>query len=786
MRIAPNQAIAIWILAILVSVVLIARTGLSTDMSAFLPRSPAPTQQVLVGQVREGVVSRLVLLAIEKAQSTTLAELSRDLGARLRRDPQFVLVDNGDDAGLYKDREFLWHNRYVLSPGVAPERFTAAGLRRELENDLRLLGSDLAPLVKRSLASDPTGEILTLIEKMAGAGRPATHDGMWFSADGSRALLLVQTAAAGFDIDAQQRNLEVIDDAFAAARAKVIGAERARLLETGPSVFAVRTRAEMKRDATRFSILASVLVAGLLLLAYHSPRVLVLGFLPVVSGALAGFAAVSLHFGFVHGITLGFGVTLIGEAVDYPVYLFTQTAPGSSAEATLKRIWSTLLLGMTASICGFSAMLFSTFTGFAQLGLFSIAGLIAALGVTRWVLPALLPAGFTIRGSAFFAAPLLAAGHHARQLRLPLLLLTGLAVATLFFHHGGFWQEDLGSVSPISPDQQRLDQQLRADLNAPDVRHLLVVTAPDPEGALAASERLGGALSYLVKEGALAGFDAPDRYLPSAATQQLRKEAIPSEAELRVMLQEALAGLPFRPHLFDPFLAEAAATKSSPLLRRDSLEGTSFILKLDSLLFERNGEWVAMLPLRGVAAPARLAGLAEKGVVFVDLKVESDQLLATYLREALLLAVIGGVAIVILLATVLRSPARIATVIAPLAAAVILTVAMLTVGDRQLSIFNLVGLLLTVAVGSNYSLFFERQGLGATHYERTVTSAVIANLCTVTGFGVLAFSGIPVLRGIGSTVAIGTALALCFSVVLSAAQQARSGCSGPGKRAGDA
>jgi predicted exporter len=137
-RIAPNQAIAIWILAILVSVVLIARTGLSTDMSAFLPRSPAPMQQVLVGQVREGVVSRLVLLAIEKAQSTTLAELSRDLGARLRRDPQFVLVDNGDDAGLYKDREFLWHNRYVLSPGVAPERFTAAGLRRELENDLRL------------------------------------------------------------------------------------------------------------------------------------------------------------------------------------------------------------------------------------------------------------------------------------------------------------------------------------------------------------------------------------------------------------------------------------------------------------------------------------------------------------------------------------------------------------------------------------------------------------------------------------------------------------------------
>src|SRR4029077_7793083 len=148
--------------------------------------------------------------------------------------------------------------------------------------------------------------------------------------------------------------------------------ERARLLETGPGVFAVRTRAEIKRDATRFSILGSVLVAGLLLPAYHSPRVIVLGFLPVVSGALAGFAAVSLHFGFVHGITLGFGVTLIGEAVDYPVYLFTQTAHGGEPAATLRLIWPTLRLGMLTSVCGFSAMLFSSFTGFAQLGLFTI------------------------------------------------------------------------------------------------------------------------------------------------------------------------------------------------------------------------------------------------------------------------------------------------------------------------------------------------------------------------------------------------------------------------------
>ena len=69
----------------------------------------------------------------------------------------------------------------------------------------------------------------------------------------------------------------------------------------------------------------------------------VLGLLPVASGALAGIAAVSLGFGSIHGITLGFGATLIGEGVDYAVYLFTQT-DRKTPQTTLQRIWPTSLM----------------------------------------------------------------------------------------------------------------------------------------------------------------------------------------------------------------------------------------------------------------------------------------------------------------------------------------------------------------------------------------------------------------------------------------------------------
>src|SRR5581483_3710556 len=322
-------ALGIWLLGLALCAIVVARTGLSTDMAAFLPRAPSAAQQVLVDQVRSGIASRLLLLGIEGAPPDTLVALSRGLGERLRPLDAFLSVNNGAEDGLAGERDFFWRQRYRLSPAVDAERFTVAGLHAALVNDLRLLRTPLGALVKRTLPADPTGESLALLDEIAGGERPHARDGLWLSPDESRAILVAETRATGLDLEAQARDIAAIEAAFVATRRAVPGAETARLLESGPPVFAVRTRATMERDATRFSLLATAIVAGLLLFAYRSLRVLLLGLLPVVSGALAGFCAVALGFGFVHGITLGFCVTLTGEAVDYSVYLFTQTAPGS-------------------------------------------------------------------------------------------------------------------------------------------------------------------------------------------------------------------------------------------------------------------------------------------------------------------------------------------------------------------------------------------------------------------------------------------------------------------------
>jgi predicted exporter len=168
-----------------------------------------------------------------------------------------------------------------------------------------------------------------------------------------------------------------------------------------------------------------------------------------------------------------------------------------------------------------------------------------------------------------------------------------------------------------------------------------------------------------------------------------------------------------------------------------------------------------------------VAGFKERHLLFLDLKTESDRLLDAYLHEALTLSLVGCVVIGALLSISLRSPRRIAAVGLPLGASVICTGALLLAGNGALSIFNLFGLLLVVAVGSNYCLFFERQEPGDPTRERMVASLMLANLCTVIGFGILSFSRFPVLHGIGNTVAIGAFLCLLFGAVLNAPRSHR-------------
>ena len=762
-------AIALWLIFLLACAGIISRTHFTTDLSAFLPRAPTPEQQLLMDQLRDGLASRLILVGIEGADAPTRARLSRQIAQRLRADRTFVSVNNGEPVNTERDRIFLFNNRYLLSPAVTPARFSVEGLHAALSDSIDLLASPAGLLVKSLLPRDPTGEMVQLLEQLNSGTQPKLVDGAWASRDGTRALMLMQTRAAGSDTDAQQHAMAAIRQAFDQASSAT---PSAKLVMTGPGVFSVTSRDTIKSQVTRLSLISLLLIATLLLLVYRSFSALALGFLPVMSGVLAGIAAVSLGFGAVHGITLGFGTALIGEAVDYSIYLFVQSEQNrADHQDWIKRFWPTIRLGVLTSIFGFASLLLSGFPGLAQLGLYAIAGLIAAAMVTRFILPSLLPADFRIHDVSAIGLTLSRVVQRAAALRWPAAILLMAACAIVVDNRATLWNDKIASLSPVSQADVELDTRLRADMGAPDVRYLVVVPGANQESVLRASERVSTLLQSLVEQGELAGFESPSRYLPSAATQRARQTSLPSRPILEARLAQAVQGLPVRAQLFTPFLADTAAARSQPLLQATDLQQTSMAMAVDALLIQQQGQWRALLPLtapEGVSINAdhiRAALSTIPDVLFVDMKAESDRLYSGYLHEAIVLSLGGLAAIIGLLLAVFRSPMRVLRIIAPLAAAVITVTAGLNIVGQQMIILHLVGLLLVVAVGSNYALFFDRPDPRTPILPRTLASMLFANLTTVAGFGLLAFSKVSILQAMGVTVAPGVILALIYSAI---------------------
>ena len=106
----------------------------------------------------------------------------------------------------------LWRNRYLLSPDVTPGHFTAA-LHAALET-ISGCSTPTWALVERTIPADPTGEMRRLMQ-----GSPPRPSGqLRRRLDVTRPrtrLLMVQTAAAGFDLNGQEQALGRIEAAFA-------------------------------------------------------------------------------------------------------------------------------------------------------------------------------------------------------------------------------------------------------------------------------------------------------------------------------------------------------------------------------------------------------------------------------------------------------------------------------------------------------------------------------------------------------------------------------------------
>jgi predicted exporter len=145
-----------------------------------------------------------------------------------------------------------------------------------------------------------------------------------------------------------------------------------------------------------------------------------------------------------------------------------------------------------------------------------------------------------------------------------------------------------------------------------------------------------------------------------------------------------------------------------------------------------------------------------------------EQLVTSYTHEALGWLALGAGLLVAALLLTLRRPALVLRVAAPVACAVLVTLAVLGALGISLTLFHLAALLLMVGVSIDYALFLNQPGQGSADDDsRTLGSVLNCNATTLLTFGLLAFCRNPVLQGIGITVATGVLVGIVLAIGLS-------------------
>jgi predicted exporter len=201
-----------------------------------------------------------------------------------------------------------------------------------------------------------------------------------------------------------------------------------------------------------------------------------------------------------------------------------------------------------------------------------------------------------------------------------------------------------------------------------------------------------------------------------------------------------------------------------PPLSPANVSAPLFRARLDPLLFCRDRSCYGLITPRELHDPTAFAtALHEGGAHFIDVAAEMNDVVAGYTRTAWHWFAIGCAGALIVIVAGLGSWQRALAVAAAIAAALLVTVAILTALGARLSLFNIVSLQLVAGVGLDYALFFARRQLDVEERARTLRTLLTCNAMTVLTFGVLALCRTPLLRQIGITVTIGAILALGFA-----------------------
>jgi predicted exporter len=748
-----------------------ANFSVTTDVTLLLPPDADRELLGLTRRVADSELGRTMVLTLGAPDADTAVRAShsfeRELRGETRVAPQLLSLEGGPNPGTERAVYDLYHPRrfgfVAPSPAAARALVEPAALRAAAVRLKAELAQPMSPLISRLAPSDPLLVLAGLFQRLerSQSNALAIRDGRFVTRDGRFAALFLRTRAAAFDSEAQAPVLTGVQAAFARVNARFRNA--LTLDQSGVNRFAVRAERSIRGDIARVSTLSMIGLGLLLFLVFRSFVLVAAASVPLGAGFLVGLTACLAVYGKVHGITLAFGSSLLGVALDYVEHLYCHQAVSPNpdgARGTLRKIGPALLTGAATTLVGFLALGGSGFRGLEEVALFSSTGLIGALLATFTMLPALLPASTPrVRLRERMVAALASAFVRLRARRRVLWLLPAAAIGAAAIGLPRVQLSEDFTLGQLDADLLAEDQRVRDRVARFDQMRFVVATGKDAEAALAVNDRVGEALEASVMDGQLGGYLGTSALLPSAARQQSVAAAVRDALGDGSQLVAAFEREGFRAEAFAPFRAALAAPAPAPLTFEE-LAKSPLAPMVRPFRLELADGVAFMTFLHGVADPAalqaRLAAIG--GARFVDQQAQFKRAHVQYQRRTLAYVLAGSLGVLVLLALRYRNPRKTLAAFVPSLLSAAVTVAVLAWTGRKLDLVALAALLMVLSMGVDYGVFLVDANETEAEPTTALLSVFFAATTSVLGFGLLALSKHPLLSMIGLTSWVGMTL----------------------------
>lgn len=760
-NLANWRVIGYYLIPPLLALAVLVGVNFKTDLSAFIIAGDNAEEMLLASEMQSGALSRRYLISIGSGSAEAVSEaFMQPLKARLKAiDGVTEVWSPGQSAvaietlpAVYGPYAGAW---YSLNPEAElAQLFSESGLQQRAE------------LLKKALLS-PQGQVVTSLVK---------HDPLLLSLNAFKAQglqlqtaqqgnkayanLVLETAMAGLDVPAQKRIQDTIRKVFNVYNHKA--QTHYQLDMTGVPVFAVATQSLVQGDIQLVSVLSTISLLLLFLLVFRSSSALLQVSCLLLTVILAAILITQQVFGYVHGMTVAIGSTLVGICIDYPIHAIAHAQSLKPAQRLpiIAKIWPSMVLGGITTLVGYMALGASGYPGFKQVAVYAASGIIISLLLTRFVLPTVL----STQASRPLNVPFVATWA-AFCLRFRPWLLAGVAVVTVISCLGLgslHWMTDMQELTPELDYLKQNDKRIRARMTSIEPGRFVMVTGNTVEAALQTSEAVYKVLDTLKPSPALTDYYGLYPWLLSEHQQVVNKQLLSryftpeNLARWRQALGQQGLSVEQLGHFNDPqahtlTLPEVLATPIKKLLDNRVIQGQQQTI-LMIWLAEHQPE----------AVKAALAGI--DGVHYFSQRDLLNTMLDTYTDRAQHLLLAGLLAIILILLVRYKSWLKTLQTLAPALLSALIILGFWAVTGAVISFLHLVGFLLVVAICVDYGIFYQENRSG----DRALTYQAMgaAMLTSALAFACLLVSDSTALKVLAGVVVLGVVLGYLLCPIL--------------------